>query len=100
MHYQYRVQNVCSKAVDFDLEDGKLYNLKFWGGCDGNLRAIGKLVDGMPAEEVIDKLAGNTCGGRPTSCADQLTRALAKALDNEAALVGATAAAAAAEPAE
>lgn len=85
MHYQYRVQNVCSKAVDFDLEDGKIYNLSFWGGCDGNLRAIGKLVDGMPAEEVIAKLAGNTCNGRPTSCADQLTRVLAKALESEAA---------------
>ena len=91
MHYQYRVQNVCSKAVDFDLEDGKVYNLSFWGGCDGNLRAIGKLVDGMPAEEVITKLAGNTCNGRPTSCADQLTRVLAKALESES---GAPAAAA------
>ena len=91
MHYQYRVQNVCSKAVDFDLEDGKLYNLSFWGGCDGNLRAIGKLVDGMPAEEVIAKLAGNTCNGRPTSCADQLTRVLAKALESEAAAPAAAA---------
>ncbi|MBQ3386242.1 MAG: TIGR03905 family TSCPD domain-containing protein [Eggerthellaceae bacterium] len=92
MHYQYRVQNVCSKAVDFDLEDGKVYNLSFWGGCDGNLRAIGKLVDGMPAEEVITKLAGNTCNGRPTSCADQLTRVLAKALESEGAAPAAAAA--------
>ena len=83
MHYQYRVQNVCSKAVDFDLEDGKVSSLKFWGGCDGNLRAISKLLEGMPAEEVIEKLAGNTCNGRPTSCADQLTQALAKALESE-----------------
>lgn len=85
MHYQYRTRMVCSKAIDFDLEGGIVSNIRFTGGCDGNLRAISKLLEGMPAREVIAKLKGNTCNGRPTSCADQLTQALEAALAREAA---------------
>ena len=85
MHYQYRTQQVCARAVDFDLTDGNVHNVRFQGGCNGNLKAISTLLEGMPAQEVISKLAGNTCNGRPTSCADQLTIALEDALKREAA---------------
>lgn len=71
---------VCSMQIDFDLEDNKIYNLQFLGGCEGNLRAIGKLVDGADAHYVADLLRGNDCHGRGTSCADQLSQALDLAL--------------------
>lgn len=80
-HYDYIPEMVCSQKISFDLEDGKVYNLSFYGGCNGNLKAISKLLEGMKAEEVIQKLEGNTCGRRPTSCADQLTKALRKAIN-------------------
>ena len=76
MHYRYKTQNVCSSEINFDLEDNKLHNVVFTGGCNGNLKAIGKLVEGMDADQVIALLRGNTCGGNFTSCADQLTRAI------------------------
>ena len=76
MHYQYKTKNVCSSAIDFDLEEGKLHNVVFTGGCNGNLKAIGKLVEGMDADQVIALLKGNTCGPNFTSCADQLTKAV------------------------
>ncbi|MBQ8474486.1 MAG: TIGR03905 family TSCPD domain-containing protein [Clostridia bacterium] len=65
----------------FDLEDGKLSNVAFRGGCNGNLKAISKLVEGMDAEKVIELLEGNTCGFKNTSCADQLTVGIKKALE-------------------
>ena len=76
MHYTMKVNNVCSSKVDFDLVDGKVYNVAFTGGCNGNLKAIAKLCEGMNAEDIAAKLLGNTCGGKPTSCADQLARAV------------------------
>ena len=76
MHYRYKTKNVCSSEINFDLEEGKLHNVAFTGGCNGNLKAIGKLVEGMDADQVIALLRGNTCGGNFTSCADQLTRAI------------------------
>ena len=76
MHYTMKVNNVCSSKVDFDLVDGKVYNVAFTGGCNGNLKAIAKLCEGMSAEDIAAKLLGNTCGGKPTSCADQLARAV------------------------
>ncbi len=81
-HYDYTPEMVCSQQISFDLEDGKLYNLSFYGGCNGNLKAISKLLEGMEAEEIIKKLEGNTCGRRSTSCTDQLTKALKIALGN------------------
>lgn len=75
-HFTFAPKRVCSKQIDFDYEDGKIYNLKFVGGCNGNLKAIGKLVEGMTLEEVVKRLEGNTCGPRQTSCADQLTKAI------------------------
>ena len=82
MHYQYKTKNVCSSAIDFDLEEGKLHNVVFTGGCNGNLKAIGKLVEGMDADQVIALLKGNTCGPNFTSCADQLTCAIEEAKAN------------------
>ena len=74
--YQYNTHGVCSKQITFSMEDGKLHDVSFLGGCNGNLRAIGKLVEGKDAKEIADILRGNDCGGRGTSCADQLARSL------------------------
>ena len=80
MTYNYETQGTCSKKISFDLdEQGRLHNVNFMGGCNGNLKAIGKLVEGMPAEDVIRLLQGNTCGPRATSCADQLAKAIEEA---------------------
>ena len=79
MKYTFIPEGVCSRCIDFEIEDDKIKNIEFKGGCDGNLKAIGILTEGMPVSEVIEKLAGNTCGFRTTSCADQLTIALRKA---------------------
>ena len=68
MHYRYKTKNVCSSEINFDLEEGKLHNVVFTGGCNGNLKAIGKLVEGMDADQVIALLKGNTCGPNFTSC--------------------------------
>lgn len=84
MHYTFKPKGVCSTLIDFDLEDGNIKNLKFKRGCDGNLKAIAILVEGMSAEEVIRLLKGNTCGFRSTSCADQLAIALSQALEGSA----------------
>lgn len=72
----YVPEKVCAKAIRFSVEDGKLTNVSFTGGCDGNLKAISALVDGMPVEQVISTLSGITCGRKDTSCADQLCNAL------------------------
>ena len=79
MQYQYKTQGTCSQAIQFDLEGNIVKNVSFFGGCNGNLKAISKLVDGMTVEEIEEKLAGNTCGFRNTSCADQLAKAVRKA---------------------
>ncbi|MCQ2752940.1 MAG: TIGR03905 family TSCPD domain-containing protein [Bacilli bacterium] len=79
MHYTYHTKNVCSSQIDFDLNDGIVTNIKFVGGCPGNLRAIGKLLEGQKADEIIAKLKGNMCGYKKTSCADQLALALEEA---------------------
>ncbi len=80
-HYDFRPRGVCSRAIHIDLtDDGKtIEDVSFEGGCNGNLKAIGLLVKGKPVEDISDVLAGNTCGPRPTSCADQLSRALKEA---------------------
>ena len=69
-------KGVCAKQITFEIENGKIYNLRFVGGCNGNLKAIGKLVEGKDAKEVAETLRGNDCAGRGTSCADQLAIAL------------------------
>ncbi|MBR6879863.1 MAG: TIGR03905 family TSCPD domain-containing protein [Clostridiales bacterium] len=80
MHITYSPKGVCAVQIDFELEDGKISDLKFLGGCNGNLKAIGKLVEGKDAKEVADILRGNQCGGKGTSCADQLSKAIDEAL--------------------
>ena len=79
MRYSYRPRGVCPMEINFDLNGNVVRNIKFTGGCNGNLKAISKLVDGWKADEIISKLAGNTCGFKQTSCADQLSLALADA---------------------
>ncbi len=79
MQYTYKTSGTCSQQIIFDIVDGKVYNLHFIGGCNGNLQGIGKLVEGMNMDEVIARVEGISCGGRPTSCPDQLARALKEA---------------------
>lgn len=69
-------KNVCSALIDFDIVDGKIYNLVYQRGCDGNLKAIGKLLEGMTVKEAIERLDGVDCHGRGTSCTDQLAQIL------------------------
>ena len=77
--YQYKTKGTCSQMIYFDLEDGKVRNVQFLGGCNGNLKGIGALVDGMAIEDVIAKLQGIRCGMKQTSCPDQLAKALMEA---------------------
>jgi uncharacterized protein (TIGR03905 family) len=74
--YSYNTRGVCSRKIDFEIEDGIVKNVRFLGGCNGNLQGIGKLVEGMTIEEVIEKLEGVNCNGKGTSCPDQLAQAL------------------------
>ncbi len=78
--YTYEPRGVCARKIEYDLEDGKIYNLKFTGGCNGNLQAISKLLEGHDAVRAAQILRGNDCNGKGTSCADQLSRALEEAL--------------------
>ena len=76
MHYNYKTSGVCAVAIDFDIDGDIITNVKFTGGCNGNLKAISKLVDGKSADEISEVLAGNTCGMKGTSCAGQLAKAV------------------------
>lgn len=76
MHYTYRPKDVCSSNIEFDVEDGIVKNVKYTGGCNGNLKAISALVEGLPKDKVISILSGITCGMKGTSCSDQLAKAL------------------------
>ena len=75
-HVTFTPTGVCAIQIDFDIEDDKLHNVKFTGGCNGNLKAIGRLVEGRDAKEVAGILKGNTCGMKGTSCADQFAKAI------------------------
>ena len=79
MQYQYKTKGTCSREILFEIEDGKLKNVVYIGGCNGNLKGISSLVEGMDVDEVIARLEGTTCGGKPTSCPDQLATALKQA---------------------
>lgn len=83
MHYEYKTKGTCSQKILFDIEDGKVRNVEFISGCNGNLQGIGRLVDGMDAQEVIERISGIRCGMKPTSCPDQLATALKIALDEQ-----------------
>lgn len=80
MNFTYKTKGTCSSEITLNLENGIVKNVIFRGGCNGNLKAISKLVEGQEATRVIEILKGNTCGPRDTSCADQLTKALEAAL--------------------
>ncbi|MHC1771604.1 MAG: TIGR03905 family TSCPD domain-containing protein [Flexilinea sp.] len=76
MHYSYKTKGTCSRLIEFDVIENTVHNVKFISGCEGNLVGIGILVEGMAVNDVISKLEGISCEGKPTSCPDQLTRAL------------------------
>lgn len=76
MRYEYKTENTCAQTISFDLEDNVVRNIEFYGGCNGNLKAISKLLEGATVGEIEEKLLGNTCGRRPTSCTDQLAKAV------------------------
>ena len=78
--YTYKTRGVCARQITFDLEDNKLHNVKFYGGCAGNTAAISKLLEGADASETVRILLGNDCNGKGTSCADQLAIAVRQAL--------------------
>jgi uncharacterized protein (TIGR03905 family) len=78
--FEYKTQGTCSSRITFSMEDGKIHNVSFTAGCRGNLKAISALVEGMDAQELVRHLRGITCGERPTSCGDQLARAVEQAM--------------------
>ena len=80
MTFSYRPTGVCSTMIDLELEDGIIQSVRFTGGCNGNLQGISRLVEGMGVQDAIEKLQGIQCGGKPTSCPDQLSRALTEAV--------------------
>ncbi len=79
MQYQYKTKGTCSQQILFEIEDNKLTNVQYIGGCNGNLKGISALVEGMDVDEVIARLEGTKCGMKDTSCPDQLARALKEA---------------------
>jgi len=81
MHYRYKTSGTCSQYIDFEINDNIITNIQFYGGCNGNLKAISKLVDGWTVEKIESYLKGNICGMRETSCADQLARGVREALE-------------------
>ena len=76
MRYSYKTHNVCAMEINFDINGDVISDIEFIGGCNGNLKAIAKLVDGWTVDKISEYLSGNTCGRRPTSCADQLAKAV------------------------
>ena len=85
MRYTYKTQGVCAQTISFDLDGDAVSGIEFYGGCNGNLKAISKLVNGWTVDKIEEYLKGNTSGRRPTSCADQLAIAVRAAHDKEAA---------------
>lgn len=76
MQYTYKTKGVCSQMITFEVEENKVWNVQFFGGCNGNLKGIAALVDGMDIDEVISRVEGIRCGMKNTSCPDQLAQAL------------------------
>ena len=79
MQYTYKTKGTCSREISFEVENGKVKNVQFYGGCNGNLKGIAALVDGMDIDEVIARVEGIHCGPKSTSCPDQLAQALKEA---------------------
>jgi len=76
MDYSYKTKGTCSREITFSVEEGKVKNVQFFGGCNGNLKGIGALVEGMNIDDVIARVEGIHCGMKSTSCPDQLAQAL------------------------
>ena len=87
MKYEYLTKGVCSQVISFDIDNDIISNIEFYGGCNGNLKAIAKLVDGWSVDKIEEYLKGNTCGRRPTSWADQLAIAVREASNKQKATV-------------
>ncbi len=83
MTFEYKPQGVCARHLKFDIEDGIVKNVKFTGGCNGNLQGIAALCEGKPVDEIINAVSGIRCGFKSTSCPDQLAKALKNALESE-----------------
>ena len=81
MRYSYKTQVTCSQVINFNIDGNVITDIEFIGGCNGNLKAVSKLCDGMTVEEIESKLLGNQCGMRGTSCADQFAKAVREALE-------------------
>jgi uncharacterized protein (TIGR03905 family) len=79
MQFTYKTKGTCSREIAFEVENGKVTNVQFFGGCNGNLKGISALVEGMSIDEVIARVEGITCGMKSTSCPDQLAQALKEA---------------------
>lgn len=79
MKFEYKTNGTCSSRILFEVDDDRVHDLEYIGGCNGNLQGIGRLVEGMQIDEVIARLSGIHCGAKPTSCPDQLARALTEA---------------------
>ena len=83
MKFTYKTKGVCSRLIEIEIENNIVKSVNFEGGCNGNTKGIASLVEGMPVDEVIDRLQGIKCGFRQTSCPDQLANALISALSNQ-----------------
>ena len=81
MQYEYKTKGTCSRSILFDVENGKVKNVQFIGGCNGNLKGIAALVEGMDVQDVISRVEGIQCGMKSTSCPDQLAQALKEAVN-------------------
>ena len=81
MQYEYKTKGTCSRSILFDIEGGKVKNVQFIGGCNGNLKGIAALVEGMDVQDVISRVEGIQCGMKSTSCPDQLAQALKEAVN-------------------
>ena len=84
MQYEYKTKGTCSQRIFFEIEDNKVHNVSYLGGCNGNLKGSAALAEGKPAQEVIDVLTGIRCGFKATSCPDQFAKALKAALEENA----------------
>ncbi len=81
MKYSYKTKGTCSRQIDLEINDNIVTNVKFYGGCDGNLQAIPRLVEGLTPEQIAERVAGIQCGFKNTSCADQLAKAVLAAAE-------------------
>lgn len=83
MNHSYKTRGTCSSRIDFELDGDRVRNIRLTGGCNGNLKAVSKLCEGQTVDYIADTLGGNECGGKGTSCADQLARAVRQAYEEE-----------------